>query len=399
MKSPDVTHAELHQKFSDAMKSEDPNAVTKAFADFAGNIREDIMQEFKTYQRTQDADILQRRGIRQLTDKEKEFYKSMTDCAKSSLSGTAKAFTIPDGSSAIPSTIIDAVLEDIKTEFPLLSAINIQNTATITTMIVNKTGIQFAVWGALNTSITEELSGAIDEIDVGTNKLTAFMIVSKDMLDVGPEWMDAYVRAVLVEANGAGLSKAIVMGTGNNEPIGMIKDVSDGVAVTAGVYPDKATISITDLSPTTVGEIASTLATGPNNRARVVDKILMVVNPVDYFTKVMPATTLLTPQGTYANNVLPYPTDIVQDINVPEGMAIFGLASRYFMGVGLGGSGGRIEFTDELKFLEDQRVYKTKLYGNGRPLDNNAFVVADISELEPQIMRVSVVPMPEEPEE
>jgi hypothetical protein len=285
---------------------------------------------------------------------------------------------------------MDAVLDDIKSNFPLLSAINIQNTSTITKMIINKMGIQLAVWGALNKTITEELTGAIGEIDVNTNKLTAFMAISRDMVDAGPEWMDAYVRAVLVEANGAGLCKAVVAGTGKDEPIGMLKDVSDNVTVTAGVYPDKQTVAITDLSPVTIGTIAATLTKGPNNRTRVVPKILVVVNPTDYFEKIMPATTYLTPNGTYVNNVLPYPSDIVQDVNVPSGKAIFGLASRYFMGVGKGGSGGQIEFSDEFKFLDDQRVYKTKLYGNGRPLDNNAFVVTDISGLTPINLKVNV---------
>ena len=170
----------------------------------------------------------------------------------------------------------------------------------------------------------------------------------------------------------------------------MVKDVSDGVTVTAGVYPDKATVAITDLLPTTIGSIAATLATGPNNRSRVVPKILVVVNPKEYFNKIMPATTYLTPAGTYVNNVLPYPADIIQDVNVPDGKVIFGLASRYFMGVGKGGSGGQVIFSDEFKFLDDQRVYKTKLYGNGRPLDNNAFIVADISGLTPINLKVNV---------
>lgn len=386
MKSLDVIKQELEQKLADAMQGEDPSAITQVLAEFASNIRDDVMQDCKTYQRTQDNAILAKRGVRQLTEEEKKFYQAFGEAVKSN--DPKMAFTGLDV--AIPFTIIDTVLDDIKSNYPLLSAINIQSTATITKMIVNKMGVQLAVWGALNSTIATELSGTIGEIDVNTNKLTAFMAVSLDMIDAGPEWMDAYVRAVLVEANGGGICKAVVAGTGKDQPIGMIKDVSDGVTVTAGVYPDKATVSITDLSPTTIGIIAKTLATGPNNRSRVVPKILVVVNPKEYFEKIMPATTYLTPNGTYVNNVLPYPADIIQDVNVPDGRAIFGLASRYFMGVGKGGQGGNITYSDEFRFLDDQRVYKTKLYGNGKPLDNNAFVVADISALTPINLTVNV---------
>lgn len=43
---------------------------------------------------------------------------------------------------------------------------------------------------------------------------------------------------------------------------------------------------------------------------------------------------------------------------------------------------GKIEYSDDVQFLDDNRVYLAKLYGNGRPLDDNAFLYLDISELE-----------------
>jgi hypothetical protein len=386
IKSLDIVKQELEEKLAAAMQGEDPNAITQVLAEFASNIKEDVMQDFEAFQKTQDKTILAKRGVRQLTEEEKKFYQAFGEAVKSS--DPKMSFTGLDV--AMPFSIIDTVLEDIKSSYPLLAAINIQNTATITKMIINKTGVQLAVWGALNSTITNELNGAIGEIDVNTNKLTAFMAVSLDMIDAGPEWMDAYVRAVLVEANGGGICKAIVAGTGKDEPIGMIRDVSDNVTITGGVYPLKATVPISDLSPKTIGSIAKVLASGPNNRSRVVPKILIVVSPTEYFDKIMPATTYLTPNGTYVNNVLPYPSDIIQDVNVPAGQAIFGLASRYFMGVGKGGQGGQITYSDEFRFLDDQRVYKTKLLGNGRPLDNNAFVVADITGLTPINLKVNV---------
>ena len=51
----------------------------------------------------------------------------------------------------------------------------------------------------------------------------------------------------------------------------------------------------------------------------------------------------------------------------------------------------KIEYSDEVNFLEDERVYLVKLYGNGRPLDNTSFLYLDISNLRPvhPIVRVS----------
>ena len=72
-----------------------------------------------------------------------------------------------------------------------------------------------------------------------------------------------------------------------------------------------------------------------------------------------------------------------------EGEAILGIAKNYFMGIGAGSS-GKIEYSDEFQFLEDNRVYTTKMYGMGRPKDNNSFQYLDISKLKPQSLKVEV---------
>ena len=59
------------------------------------------------------------------------------------------------------------------------------------------------------------------------------------------------------------------------------------------------------------------------------------------------------------------------------------------MGIGAGSS-GTIEYSDEYQFLEDNRVYITKMYGTGRPKDNNAFLYLDISKMKPLPLKVEV---------
>ena len=73
-----------------------------------------------------------------------------------------------------------------------------------------------------------------------------------------------------------------------------------------------------------------------------------------------------------------------------------GLAKKYFMGIGAGRS-GRIEYSDEYQFLEDNRVYITKLFGMGKPKDNNAFQYLDITDLKPMPMKVEVTNTDENP--
>ena len=69
------------------------------------------------------------------------------------------------------------------------------------------------------------------------------------------------------------------------------------------------------------------------------------------------------------------------------------MASKYFLGVGMARN-GRIEYSDGYRFLEDERVYLIKLYANGFAMDNNAFQVLDITELQP--VRFKVISTTEE---
>ena len=59
------------------------------------------------------------------------------------------------------------------------------------------------------------------------------------------------------------------------------------------------------------------------------------------------------------------------------------------MGVGAGSS-GKIEYSDEYQFLEDNRYIPRRCMAWGRPKDNNSFQYLDISKLKPQSLKVEV---------
>lgn len=101
----------------------------------------------------------------------------------------------------------------------------------------------------------------------------------------------------------------------------------------------------------------------------------------------MPATTALTTGGTYARDLFPFPTEVVRSNEVKTGQAILCLPEEYFFGLGES-KDGKIEYSDEFKFLQDARTYKIKLHGNGRPYDNTVAIVLDISKLDPAYVTV-----------
>ena len=104
----------------------------------------------------------------------------------------------------------------------------------------------------------------------------------------------------------------------------------------------------------------------------------------------MPATTLLAPDGSYRNDVLPYPMAVIQSAAIPRGKAALGIGRLYLAFAGMS-KNGRIEYSDHYRFLEDERVYLVKTYANGMPADNNAFLWLDISALKAATYQVTVV--------
>lgn len=169
----------------------------------------------------------------------------------------------------------------------------------------------------------------------------------------------------------------------------MTRDVSESAAVVGGKYPRKTAVKLDKLNAVNFGRILKIIATDINGGARPVVNPIMVVNPFDYFEKIMPSTTVRNSDGTFRNDVLPYPAQIYQSAAMPANMCVIGLPERYLALIGTSKE-GKIEYSDEYKFLEDERTYKIKLTGNGCPLDNNAFVLCDITDLEPEILEVVV---------
>ena len=127
-----------------------------------------------------------------------------------------------------------------------------------------------------------------------------------------------------------------------------------------------------------------------NGKPRSVRDIVLVVKPQDYFQRVMPATPVMAPDGTYRNDVMPYPMTVIQSSALEPGEAVIGMAYKYFAASGMDRE-GRIEYSDHYQFLEDNRVYLIKLYANGFPMDNNSFLYLDISALQEATYKVTVI--------
>lgn len=379
---------DIKQKLNQALKSGNEEEFAQAFSDFADNLQQSIIEDARGIVQTVDTNVLASRGVRQLTSDENKYYQKVITAMKST--NPKQALTELDV--VMPTTVIDDVFEDLTTEHPLLDAIDFQNSGAVTEWLLNSNPRQLASWSPLCADIIKELTSGFKKIDLQQNKLSAFIPICKAMLELGPIFLDKYVRAILSEALYLGLEDGILNGKGQtldlHEPIGMRKDLTGSVVQATG-YPDKTKVVLNSFDPVTYGGILSTLTTTENGNTRVVPEVILVVNPTDYLTKVMPATSPRALDGTYAKDVFPFPTTVIQSSCLAEGEALMGLGKRYLMAAGTGKS-GNIEYDDSYRFLEDERVYLTKFYGHGQPKDNNSFILLDVSNLKPTNSEVVV---------
>lgn len=377
MRSQDLDFA---KKIADAVKSGNPDDFGNAMNEYAEAIQDAVMHDVEGKIQEKDVSILRARGKNDVTESEKKFYDALRESIRTK-TPLKMAIDKDSYTNTMPETLIDHIFDDLKQNHPLLAAMGFQNTTGQTKMYFNAADTPVASWGELTGTITNEISGKFTVETMGLSKLSSFIPIPQAMIDVGYERLDQYVRTLLSESIAYGCEFGAIKGTGKDMPIGMMKQVGAGVSVTGGVYPDKTAKKVTDFDATTLGGIVADITQGGK---RQINKLALIVNSGDYFSKIIPATTLMSPDGVYVNNVLPIPNiQIIPSTQIDADKAVIGDLSKYFFGIGAGTDGGRMEYSDQYQFLEDNRVYKIKLYGGGKALDNDAFQYLDISKLNP----------------
>lgn len=387
------TEKNCMQNIVAAIKSGDETKIQQAWQEFHNSVAATVKADFEELQATNDVAVLAQRGYRQLTSKETKWYQKVISALKSN--DPKQAFTAIIGSEneedLMPTTIIEDVYRNLVDEYPLLKAISFQYVGYVTKWILNDHSAQNAVWGTITEGIVKEIQSSFKVIDINQNKLSAYAIIEVGMLDLGPVFLDGYIRTVLAEAIMSGLEIAIVSGTGVKEPIGLIRDIHEGVEFNSSTgYPEKTPVVVTDFTPATYGGVVARLATTESGKKRKFKEVALVCNQTDYLTKIMPATTVLNTNGSYVNNLFPFPTTVYVSNAVEDGRAVMFINGEYFMGMG-GTKNGVIEYSDEYKFLEDMRVFKIKQYGAGRAFDNTSAIYLDISNLKPAYITVKNV--------
>lgn len=270
----------------------------------------------------------------------------------------------------LPEETIDEIFEDLRTEHPVLGAIGVKNAGLRLKFLKSETS-GMAVWGVIFGDIKGQLDAAFSEETEIQNKLTAFVVLPKDLSQFGPEWIKSFVVAQITEALDSALEEGFINGDGNNKPVGLIRKVAEGTSVTDGKYPKKtSTGTFTFADPeTTVKEITAIFkyhSTKENARPfNASGKVTLLVNPADEWD-VKTQYTHLNANGVYVT-ALPYNLTILSTPFVEVGEAISFVAERYDAWLG---GGMTIKQYDQTLALEDMDLYTAKLFAFGKAKDD-----------------------------
>ena len=350
-------------------EEQDSEKLANAWDDMQTALAADLTEKITAEVRMQqmDAQILSARGQNVLTSQERTFFNEVIASG-----GFAEE-------SILPVTTQERVFEDLVQEHPLLDAVGLQDLGAVTRFITSDPTKAYA-WGKLFDGIKGQVSAAFSEEQISQLKLTAFAVIPKDMLELGPEWVERYVRNLLVESYSVGLEYGLVNGRGpsQNEPIGLMKNVAENGAVT-----NKTTSGTLTFAPSQFGEVIAgelhdvikDLSVNEEGKARkVLNKVVMVVNPIDAIS-VQARNTIQTANGQWVT-ALPYNIQVVESEEIPSGQALFFVKGEYIAAVA---GGYKTNKFDQTLAIEDAMLYTIKQFANGKPKDNKAALVYDLN--------------------
>ncbi|MDA2095466.1 phage major capsid protein [Bacillus cereus] len=343
-------------------------ALNSMIEALATDVRVDILNQVN--ESMVDRSIMQSRGSNVLTSEEMKFFNAIVQ------DGGFKDTEI------LPKTTQERIFDDLVSGHPFLEHIGLENLGAVTELIYGDPE-GAAVWGPLFGDIQGQLNATFRKEPITQLKLTAFIPLSNDMLNLGPVWVESYVRAMITEAMAVGLERGFVVGTGKNEPIGLLKDPSG--SVTNGVYPDKKVAGTLTFEPgrKTINELKNVVkllakklkadgkdADKPKN---IAGKVVMVTNPFDTFDVQANATTL-NAAGVYVTS-LPFNPTPTESVFVPQGKVLFFVKGEYI--AAMGGTEPIKKF-DQTLALEDATLYIAKQYATGKPKDKYAAQVYEL---------------------
>ena len=289
----------------------------------------------------------------------------------------------------IPEVFLGILRENLMNYSKLYKHVNVKPLSGDGRMVIQGT-IPEAVWTECCANLNE-LDLVFNDCEVGCNKVAGFFAICNAVLEDSDVDLAAELMTALGQSIGLALDKAILYGTGNHMPLGIVTRLAQtsqpaGYPATARTWADLHTSNIKTIANSVLGialfqafMINSAAAKGKYSRGEKV----WVMNELTYNWMMAQSMSIDASGAIVAgvNGRMPVVGGIIEVLDfVPNYVIVGGYMDLYLLAER---SGQKFAQSEHVRFLGDQTVFKGTARYDGQPAIAEAFVAIGVNGAEP----------------
>jgi HK97 family phage major capsid protein len=293
----------------------------------------------------------------------REFYSALATAVKES-----RALTGADA--VIPTVVIDMIrtrIGDFSRLYREVEVVPLNGDA----RVILDGAIPEAIWVEMCDPVSE-LADAFTQTELDGYKVGGFIPICNAILEDSMIDLANFVERRLAMSIGKALDKAILIGTGPSakQPQGV---------VTALAAEDDRNVTVDGSIESIVTQMA---LIDDGEDGAPIEEVIAVMRRSTYYKHIVPQTLVKTADGRVVvqpvtNPVLPDGTRIVWSQYAPVDTIILGDFKKYLLAER---SGVRIESSKEVRFIQDQTVFKGTGRYDGKPIYTEYFAIITIED-------------------
>lgn len=289
----------------------------------------------------------------------------------------------------IPEVFLGILRENLENYSKLYKHVNVKPLSGDGRLVIQGT-VPEAVWTECCANLNE-LDLAFNDVEVGCNKLGGYFAICNAVLEDSNVDLAAELMTALGQAIGLALDKAILYGTGNHMPLGVVTRLAQtsqpaSYPATARPWVDLHTSNIKTIAYSVLGialyqafMINSAAAKGKYSRGEKV----WVMNELTYNWMVAQSMSIDASGAIVAsvNGRMPVVGGIIEVLDfVPNYVIVGGYFDLYLLAER---GGQKFAQSEHYRFLADQTVFKGTARYDGQAAIAEAFVAIGVNGAEP----------------
>ena len=289
----------------------------------------------------------------------------------------------------IPEVFLGILRENLMNYSKLYKHVNVKPLSGDGRMVIEGT-IPEAVWTECCANLNE-LDLAFNDVEVGCNKVAGFFAICNAVLEDSDVDLAAELVTALGQSIGLALDKAILYGTGNHMPLGIVTRLAQtsepaSYPATARTWVDLHTSNIKTIANSVLGialfqafMINSAAAKGKYSRGEKV----WVMNELTYNWMMAQSMSIDASGAIVAgvNGRMPVVGGIIEVLDfVPNYVIVGGYMDLYLLAER---GGQKFAQSEHVRFLNDQTVFKGTARYDGQPAIAEGFVAIGVNGAEP----------------